>query len=107
MNKNNVVDLKNRDTITDALTELLQTGAQQLIHQAVQVELTEMLEQYCDCLTADGKATVVRNGYLPERKILTGVGPVTVKVPKIRSKAGEAVTFIQSWCRPMCGNINR
>ncbi len=93
MNKNNVVDLKGRDTITDALTELLQTGAQQLIHQAVQVELEALLEQYTGRLTADGKAAVVRNGYLPERKILTGIGPVTVKIPKVRSKSGEPVTF--------------
>ena len=93
MNKNNVVDLKNRDTITDALTTMLQNGAQQLIHQAVQVELAEMLEQYASRLTADGKAAVVRNGYLPERKILTGIGPVTVRIPKIRSKTGAPVTF--------------
>jgi len=93
MNKNNVVDLKGRDTITDALTELLQTGAQQLIHQAVQVELEALLEQYTGRLTADGKAAVVRNGYLPERKILTGIGPVTVKIPKVRSKSGAPVTF--------------
>ena len=93
MNKNNVVDLKNRDTITDALTTMLQNGAQQLIHQAVQVELAEMLEQYANRLTVDGKAAVVRNGYLPERKILTGIGPVTVRIPKIRSKTGAPVTF--------------
>jgi len=35
----------------------------------------------------------VRNGYLPEREIQTGIGPVTVQVPKVRSKTGEAVTF--------------
>ncbi len=93
MYKNNVVDLNNRDPITDALTTMLQNGAQQLIHQAVQVELAEMLEQYASRLTADGKAAVVRNGYLPERKILTGIGPVTVRIPKIRSKTGAPVTF--------------
>ncbi len=93
MSKNNVIDLNNRDTITDTLTELLQTGAQQLIHQAVQVELEEQLQQYANRLTSEGKAAVVRNGYLPERKILTGIGPVTVRIPKVRSKTGEAVTF--------------
>ena len=36
---------------------------------------------------------MVRNGYLPERKILTGIGPVTVRIPKIRSKTGAPVTF--------------
>jgi len=41
----------------------------------------------------DGRASVVRNGYQPERQIQTGIGPVTVKIPKVRSKDGEAVTF--------------
>ena len=38
MSKNNVVDIKNPGIITDALTEMLKAGAQQLIHQAVQRE---------------------------------------------------------------------
>ena len=93
MNKHNIFAFKDRDTITDALTEMLQTGAQQLIHQAVQVELEDLLEQYSGSLTRDGKAAVVRNGYLPERQILTGIGPVTVRIPKVRSKTGEPITF--------------
>jgi transposase-like protein len=43
--------------------------------------------------TEDGKAGVVRNGYQPERELQTGVGPVTVRMPKVRSKTGEPVTF--------------
>ena len=93
MSKDNVVEFKDRDTITDALTEMLRNGAQQLIHQAVQTELTEFLDQYTNRLTSDGKAAVVRNGYQPEREILTGIGPVTVQIPKVRSKVGKPVTF--------------
>ncbi len=48
MSNNNVVEINNRDIITDALTDMLRTGAQQLIHQSVQVELTEFIEQYSD-----------------------------------------------------------
>ena len=40
-----------------------------------------------------GRAAVVRNGYQPEREIQTGIGPVTVQVPKVRSRSGEAVVF--------------
>ena len=36
---------------------------------------------------------VVRNGYLPSRELQTGLGPVTVKIPKVRAKTGEVVTF--------------
>lgn len=37
MSKQNVIEIKNRDTIADALTEMLKIGALQLINQAVQL----------------------------------------------------------------------
>lgn len=77
MGKNNVVKLTGRDPITDPLMEMLRRGGRQLIHQTVE----------------DGKAGVVRNGYLPARKLQMGLGPVTVKIPKVRAKTGELVTF--------------
>ncbi|MGD8570260.1 MAG: IS256 family transposase [Gammaproteobacteria bacterium] len=93
MSKHNVVELKDRDTGLDPLTELLRSGAQKLIQQAVELEVQALLAQYAERRTDDGKAAVVRNGYLPEREIQTGIGPVSVKVPKVRSKDGEPVTF--------------
>jgi transposase-like protein len=93
MNKHNIFEFKDRDAITDNLTKMIRTGAQQLIHQAVQVELNELLAVNAHRLTSDGKAAVIRNGYQPEREILTGIGPVKVKVPKVRSKDGEPVSF--------------
>ena len=69
MNKNNIFELKDRAEISDALTDLLKTGAQQLIHHAVQLELEELLSANAHRLTDQGKAAVVRNGYQPERKI--------------------------------------
>ncbi len=93
MNKHNIFELKDRDAVTDNLTEMLRTGAQQLIQQAVQVELEGLLASNAHRLTADGKAAVIRNGYQPEREILTGIGPVKVKVPKVRSKDSEPISF--------------
>ena len=93
MSKNNVVKLVGRDTITDPLTELLRTGAEQLIYQAVEAELLELLAEHSERRTEDGKAGVVRNGHLPERELQTGLGPVTVQIPKVRAKTGEPVTF--------------
>jgi transposase-like protein len=91
--KNTVVQFSGREEMTDALTELLRTGAVQLIQQAVEAELVGFMEQFSGRLLEDGKAAVVRNGYHPERDIQTGIGPVTVKIPKVRSKDGEPVTF--------------
>ena len=93
MGKDNVVEFRGREASADLLTELLRTGAQQLICQAVEAELQELLEQHSKRRTGDGKAGVVRNGYLPERELQTGVGPVTVRIPKVRAKTGEPVIF--------------
>ena len=93
MKNHNVVEYKDRETPADALSEMLRTGAQHLIHQAVQAELEGLLLQHANQVTRDGKAAVVRNGYLPAREILTGIGPVTVRIPKVRTREGEPVTF--------------
>ena len=56
--------------------------------------MEELLERHTSRQTVDGKAGVVRNGYLPERELQTGLGPVTVKIPKVRARTGEPVTYI-------------
>ena len=63
MSKHTVVDLAGRDTPEDPLTELLRSGARQLIQQAVESELQELLGEYAQRRTEDGRAGVVRNGY--------------------------------------------
>ena len=93
MSKSNVIGPEGRETIEDPVTELLRVGARQLIQRAVEAELAELLYQHGDRRTETGNAGVVRNGYLPERELQTGLGPVTVQIPKVRAKTGEAVTF--------------
>ena len=93
MSKHNVVELQDREFPSDPLTEMLREGAMQLISQAVEAELQDLLRTHVGRRTEDGKAGVIRNGYLPEREIQTGIGPVTVQIPKVRSRAGEPITF--------------
>ncbi len=59
----------------------------------MEAELLELLAEHVERRTEDGKVGVVRNGHLPARKLQTGLGPVTVKIPKVRAKTGEPVTF--------------
>ena len=94
MSQNKIIDLKKPGEFReDPLTELLRNGARQLIADAVQVELQELLDQYSVLRNERGYLQVVRNGYLPEREILTGIGPIKVKVPKIRDKSGQRIKF--------------
>src|SRR5690606_38115827 len=93
MSKSNVVEFSGRAESSDPLTELLRQGARQLIQQAVEAELAEYLQGLQGRRLENGRAAVVRNGHHPEREIQTGIGPVTVKVPKVRAKDGDPVTF--------------
>ena len=93
MSKHNVVELSGRETSRDELTELIRDGARKLISEALESEVSELLSDLSGRRNASGRAAVVRNGYQPERAIQTGIGPVTVKVPKVRSRDGNPVSF--------------
>jgi len=82
----------------DPLTGVIRDGARKLIEQAIEVELAALMASYADDKLADGRARLVRHGHLPEREVLTGVGPVPVKVPRVRDRgaAMDKVTFAPS-----------
>ncbi len=54
--------------VEDPLTELLRTGARQLITKAVEAELQDLLRQYADLRDEQGHLQVVRNGYRESEK---------------------------------------
>jgi len=83
MQKDNVIEFKKPEQITDLLTETLRNGARQLLAAAVEAEVDEFLSQHNN---SEGKSRFVRNGYLPERAIQTGIGDVEVEVPRIRDR---------------------
>lgn len=90
---NHIFQLKQpEENRPDALTELLRNGAKELISQAVNAELEELLAHYAD-QKIDGKQAVIRNGYLPKRTIQTGLGDVEVQVPKVRDKSSQGIKF--------------
>ena len=93
MEKDNVFELSLAGAVSCPLTEMLRTGARRLIQAAVQAELEEFMAQHESRRLGNGRAAVVRNGYQPEREIQTGIGPVSVQVPKVRAKDGTAVVF--------------
>jgi transposase-like protein len=82
----------------DPITDLIRDGARKLLQQAIEAELETLLAAHAGEQTIDGRARVVRHGHLPERNILTGVGPVPVKVPRVRDRGigDEKVRFVPS-----------
>lgn len=93
MSKSNLHALSQPESEQDPLHSLIRHGARKLIAEAVDAELAALLDHYRGLKTGDGQQAVVRNGYLPERSIQTGVGDVAVKVPKIRDRSGSGIKF--------------
>jgi hypothetical protein len=101
MDTTDIVDFARRDGMTD----LLRTGARHLIATAVEAELADYRVQFADLCTEAGHATVGRNGHHPARPVQTGIGPVSVRIPKVLSKKSQPVAF-RSALRPrVCRQI--
>src|SRR5262252_6267153 len=95
----NVIKLAQPGVFTDSLTEVLRSGARALLTQAVEAEVAEFLAKYADLRTATGHQRVVRHGHLPEREIMTGIGPVAVRQPRVRDREaaeGERIRYSPS-----------
>jgi len=86
-------ELRNPSELGLSLEELIRRGARELIQKAIEAEVAELLATYVNVNTLGGQRLVVRNGYLPEREVLTAVGPVSVRVPKVRDRSGSGVKF--------------
>lgn len=89
-NDSTVVQFRQPGEITDPLTEILRSGARQLLAQAVEAELEAFLASMRDQKLPDGRDRVVRHGHGPERTIQTGIGPIAVSRPKVRDRGAEA-----------------
>lgn len=73
-------------TSRDVLAGILREGAQQLLTNAIEAEVAEFIEARAHLRNADGHRAVVRNGHLPARSLITGVGPIEVKQPRVRDR---------------------
>ncbi|MGY2933435.1 hypothetical protein ACVWZ6_003037 [Bradyrhizobium sp. GM6.1] len=90
MSNDNVIHLIQPGIFDDQLTEVLRNGARALLAQAVEAEVADFLGQHADLKTRDGHQRVVRHGHLPEREVMTGIGPVAVRQPRVRDREADA-----------------
>jgi transposase-like protein len=95
MTETNVFQLSQPGPFADPLTEVLRNGARALLSQAVEAEVAALLGCHADKLTDDGRQRLVRHGHLPEREIMTGIGPVAVRCPRVRDRVGEGAERIR------------
>src|SRR6516164_5089658 len=99
----NVIKLAQPGAFIDSLTEILRDGARALLTQAVEAEVAEFLAKHADLKTETGQQRVDRHGHLPQREIMTGIGPVAVRQPRVRDREaaeGERVRYSPSIVPP-------
>ena len=90
MSNDNVVRLIQPGAIEDQLTQVLRQGARALLAQAVEAEVSDFLGKHADLKTEAGHQRVVRHGHLPEREVMTGIGPLAVRQPRVRDREAAA-----------------
>ena len=95
MIQDNVVKLIQPAEFSDPLTEVLREGARALLAQAVEAEVAAFLSGHADRQTEDGRQRLVRHGHRPERAIMTGLGPVPVRAPRVRDRTGAGESRIR------------
>ena len=88
MSDDTVLKLSQPSTFSDPLTEVLRSGARSLLARAVEAEVAAFLDGHSEARTEEGRRRVVRHGHLPEREIMTGIGPVAVRPPRVRDRTG-------------------
>ena len=91
MAQDNVIDLKKPESFTDdPLTDILRQGARRLLATALETEINFFLNEYKQVTDTKGYQRVVRNGYLPQREVQTGIGQVPVRMPRIRDRQPDS-----------------
>lgn len=77
-------------TSRDVLTSILRDGAQRMLAQAVEAEVAQWIDLHPDVQDDQGHRQIVRNGHLPKRTLMTGVGPVEVEQPRVLDRRSDA-----------------
>jgi len=73
-----------------ALDRLIRDGARKMLQAALDNEVSEYLEKMKDRRTKEGLCGVVCNGYLPQRDIISGVGPLRIRQQRVRDRHSGA-----------------
>jgi putative transposase len=79
----------------DVRTDILRQGAQKLLAEAIQAEVGAWIDARRECRDKHGHQQVVRDGSMPQRTILTGIGPIEVRQPRVHDRRpdGQAEKF--------------
>jgi len=75
--------------VKSVFEEVIQRGAREMLLRAIEAEVAGYIDQHAHLRDEAGHRLVVRNGHLPEREILTGIGPIPICQPRVNDKRPE------------------
>lgn len=73
-----------------ALDEVLRNGAKKLLQEAIEIEVAEYVQRFQELKDSVNRRVVTKNGYLPERDILTGLGAINIRQPRVKDRREDA-----------------
>lgn len=100
MKKGKVVELFSPEPPKDLLTEVAREGARKMLEVVLAEEVRGFIEAHSAERLEDGRQRIVRNGFLPERGVQTGLGDVAVRAPRVRDRGDGSVRFTSSVLPP-------
>ena len=65
------------------LEQVARQGAQKMLQLALENEVEEFILKHSNLKDENGKKVVTKNGYMRQREIVTGMGPLPIKQPRI------------------------
>jgi len=72
-----------KEDLKSALELIIREGACQMLQTAIENEIAEYIDHFKNEKDIRNRWLVVRNGSLPEREIITDIGPLRIKQPLI------------------------
>ena len=101
MDESKVIALENPgEDQRDALTAVLRQGAWRMLAQTVEAEVEAFVAAHTHIRDKEGRRLVIRNGYLPERTIQSGIGDIAIKAPRVRDRSGSGIRFTSAILPP-------
>jgi len=69
------------------LEQIARGGAQRMLQLAMENEVEEYTQKHSNFKDEQGKRAIVKNGYMRQRDIVTGMGPLTIKQPRVDDRS--------------------
>ena len=66
-------DFIKEESSWSVLEQVARQGAQKMLQLALENEVQEFILKYSNLTDENGKKVVAKNGYMPERQIVTGI----------------------------------